>query len=457
MITRRELLGGAAAIAAVQAQSRKPNLLYVFSDEHRAASMPGEPFNEAHSPNLERFARQGLRFQNCISNYPVCSPYRAMLLTGRWPHQTGIVDNALQLRSDEVSIGETFRRAGYRTGYIGKWHLSPGDEGGQFIPKGPARQGFEDWRVWANTNQHFDRSFTFDPDSGRKIQPKGYNCTLMTDQALDFIDSQPTEPWMLMVSWNPPHPNFLDAPPDQKERYRPDALQFRPNVGTIRPALRNQLQGYYGHISAVDAEFGRLLRKLDETRQAERTIVVYTSDHGDMMGSHGFGGKRLPWEESCRVPFLVRYPGVIAPGKTAPGLLSTIDLYPTLCGIAGIAPPSHCMGRDLSAAMRGRPARFPESSFLMHIRKENASGGVNHPAPLFRGVRTDRHTYAVAEDGRWLLYDNREDPFQTRNLVDDPGTAKLRRDLDGLTLDWLKASGDPFPYDVVRNKRSELG
>jgi arylsulfatase A-like enzyme len=455
MLTRRELLG-TAALAAAQAQSRKPNLLYVFSDEHRAASMPREPFNEAHTPNLEAFARQGVTFQNCISNYPVCSPYRAMLLTGRWPHQTGIVDNALQLRPDEVSIGETFRRAGYRTGYIGKWHLSPGDEGGRFIPKGPARQGFEDWRVWANTNQHYDRSFTFHPDTGERIQPKGYNCTLMTDEALDFIEHHRAEPWMLMVSWNPPHPNFLDAPPDQKERYRPDALQFRPNVERIRPALRNQLQGYYGHISAVDAEFGRLLRKLDDTQQADNTIVVYTSDHGDMMGSHGFGGKRLPWEESCRVPFIVRYPGVTPPDKTSPGLLSTIDLYPSLCGIAGIAPPSHCMGRDLSAAMRGRTARFPESSFLMHIRKENASGGVDNPAPLFRGVRTDRHTYAVAEDGRWLLYDNRADPFQTHNLIDDPATAKLRRDLDGLTLDWLKAAGDPFPYEATRQKRSGL-
>jgi arylsulfatase A-like enzyme len=455
MLTRRELLG-TAALAAAQAQSRKPNLLYVFSDEHRAGSMPAEPFNEAHTPNLEAFARQGVTFQNCISNYPVCSPYRAMLLTGRWPHQTGIVDNALQLRPDEVSIGETFRRAGYRTGYIGKWHLSPGDEGGRFIPKGPARQGFEDWRVWANTNQHYDRSFTFHPDTGERIQPKGYNCTLMTDEALDFIDHRRAEPWMLMVSWNPPHPNFLDAPPDQKERYRPDALQFRPNVERIRPALRNQLQGYYGHISAVDAEFGRLLRKLDDTQQADNTIVVYTSDHGDMMGSHGFGGKRLPWEESCRVPFIVRYPGVTPPDKTSPGLLSTIDLYPSLCGIAGIAPPSHCMGRDLSAAMRGRTARFPESSFLMHIRKENASGGVDNPAPLFRGVRTDRHTYAVAEDGRWLLYDNRADPFQPHNLIDDPATAKLRRDLDGLTLDWLKAAGDPFPYEATRQKRSGL-
>jgi arylsulfatase A-like enzyme len=452
--TRREFLASAAAVAVPAA--RRPNLLYVFSDEHRACSMPGEALNEAYAPNLERFSRQGMTFRNCISNYPVCSPYRAMLLTGRWPYQTGIIDNALQLRPDEVSIGETFRRAGYRTGYIGKWHLSRGDEGGEFIPKGPARQGFEDWHVWSNTNSHFDKSFTFDPDSGRKIQPGGYNCTLMTDEGIDFIERHKSEPWMLTISWNPPHPNYLDAPPGQKNRYPPDALKFRPNASKIDDALRCNFQGYYGHISAVDFEFGRLLKKLDETGQAANTIVVYTSDHGDMMGSHGYGGKRLPWDESCRVPFLIRYPGAIAPASKADGLFSTVDIYPTLCGIAGLKPPGHCVGRDLSSAMRGEPTSFPESSFLMHIRKVNASGGESNPAPLFRGVRTNEHTYAVADDGRWLLYNDREDPFQMHNLIDDASSAKLTREMTGLLLDWLKLAHDPFPGESLRTKRSSL-
>jgi arylsulfatase A-like enzyme len=451
--TRREFLATAASAAAAQTP-RKPNLLYVFSDEHRACSMPWEAFNEAHMPNLERFAKEAMNFRTCISNYPVCSPYRAMLLTGRWPYQTGIIDNALQLRPDEVSIGETFRRAGYRTGYIGKWHLSPGDEGGHFIPKGPARQGFEDWHVWANTNQHYDRSFTFNPESGERVQPKGYNATLMTDEAVDFIGRHKAEPWMLMVSWNPPHPNFLDAPPEEKQRYEPASLKFRPNAPKISPKRREECQGYYGHISAVDAEFGRLLKKLDETGQADNTIVVYTSDHGDMMGSHGFGGKRLPWEESCRVPFLIRQPRTIAGGSSVDGLFSTIDIYPTLCGIAGVPVPGHCVGRNLSRAMHGEKVTFPESSFLMHIQKENASGGENNPAPLFRGVRTATHTYAVAEDGRWCLYDNREDPFQMHNLIAD--RIKLASDLDGIVMEWLKKSRDPFPYDETRKKRSAL-
>ena len=453
--TRREFLTSAAVAAAVR--PKKPNVLFVFSDEHRACSMPGEPLSEAHAPNLEGFRKQSMSFGNCISNYPVCSPYRAMLQTGRWPFQTGVVDNAPELPGDPQSIAETFRRGGYRTGYIGKWHLSPGDEGGRFIPKGPGRQGYHDWHVWSNTNQHVDKSFTFNPDTGEKIKPAGYNCTLMTDQGIDFIERNKTEPWMLMISWNPPHPNFLDAPPDQKSRFAPDALKFRPNALNVKPKLRLDFQGYYGHIAAVDLEFGRLLKKLEDTGQADNTVVVYTSDHGDMMGSHGYGGKRLPWEESCRVPFLVRYPGVIQPASSQKGLLSTIDIYPTLCGIAGLQVPSSCAGRDLSSAMRGEATRFPESSFLMHIQKTNATGGEDNPAPLFRGVRTDTHTYAVAEDGKWLLHDNREDPFQMHNLLDDGSAAKLVGDLDGLLHDWLKAAKDPFPLDSVRKRQSSLG
>ncbi len=460
-ISRRDFVYGLSApLAGRQTRPRQPNLLFVFSDEHRACSMPGEPYNEAQAPNLSRFAREGISFRNCISNYPVCSPYRAMLMTGRWPFQTGIIDNALQLREEEVSLGRTFARNGYRTGYIGKWHLSPGDEAGRFIPKGPGRQGFDDWHVWGGTNAHFDKSFTFDPDTGARIQPKGYNCTLMTDTAVEFIRDHRRRPWMLMVSWNPPHPAYADAPTEQMKQYDPAHLFLRPNVAGQRSggleALRQSLQGYYAHITALDAEMGRLLASLDETGQADNTIVVYTSDHGDMMGSQGYGGKRLPYEESCKTPFLVRYPGIVPARRSSDALLSTIDVYPSLCALAGLRVPGHCVGADLSGVMRGQASKAPESVFLMHIAKEHASGGLRHPAPLFRGVRTDRYTYAVAEDGRWCFFDNREDPYQMHNLIDDPAYAKRARDLDGLVLDWLKRAQDPFPYEKAGQKRSAL-
>jgi arylsulfatase A-like enzyme len=462
---RRQFAKTLAAPLFATPSQPKPNLLYVFSDQHRACSLPGEPYSDVQAPTLARLKKEGVTFRNCISNYPVCSPYRAMLLTGRWPYQTGIIDNGLQLRSDETSLARVFAGAGYRTGYIGKWHLSASDEGGGFIPPGPRRQGFDDWHVWSRTNSHFDTSFTFDPDTGAKIQPKGYNATLMTDQAVEFIRNYRDRPWMLMMSWNPPHTNYGDAPAEYLSRYDPAALRLRPNVPEesttgpqkfSRERVRQSLRGYYAHLSALDAELARLLSLLDQTGQAGNTMVVYSTDHGDMLGSHGFYGKRLPWEESCNVPFFVRYPGVVPAGREAQALFSAIDIYPTLCGLAGLKVPPQRAGRDLSGAVRGDAMTTPESVFLMHIQKDNASGGQNNPAPLFRGVRTARHTYAVADDGAWCLYDNLEDPYQLRNLLDLPQGTKLAQDLDELVLEWLKKAGDPFPYRETCRKRSSF-
>jgi arylsulfatase A-like enzyme len=471
---RREFIKTGAAMAAVAQTGslaagaaktkRKPNILYVFSDEHRACSLPGEPYNEALAPTLAAFKKKNLSFENCISNYPVCTPYRGILITGKWPYQSGMIDNDLQLADNSGSIGRTFRDKGYYTGYIGKWHLSKKDD--VFIPSGPGRQGFEDWHLWANTNPHFDKSFTFNPVTGAKIQPKGYNCTLMTDEALKFIDDRkaaPEKPWLLFVSWNPPHPPFLDAPLDEMQRYDPAAMKLRPNVKlnagnspvlASEDKLRKQQQGYYGHISAVDREFERVLAALDASGQADNTIVIYTSDHGEMMGSHGYMGKRMPQEESCRVPFFIRYPERVTLGRESSILFSTADIYPTLCGLADIETPSHCVGKDLSGVVRGEKVTFPESVFLMHIQKDNATGGVENAAPLFRGVRTDRFTYAVADNGRWCLYDNRNDPFQQQNLVADASRHRLMSDLDGVVMDWLKKAQDPYPYAQLALQKS---
>ena len=458
--TRREVLGGlgAGALSAQAQSARKPNLLFVFSDQHRACSMPGEPYNDAAAPAIESLASQGVTFSHCVSNYPVCSPYRGILMTGRWPYQTGVIDNAHALPRSEYSLGEAFRDAGYRTGYVGKWHLDArGAEGYALKPEGEARHGFDEWRAWYNTNPHFDRSHTYDPRSGRQLVPKGYNATLMTDDAISFIERNRERPWMLVLSLNPPHPPFGDAPPDLLRKYTPKDLQLRPNTveavtrgvgGRGRP-VRADLAGYNAHIEGVDREIARLLECLDQNGLKEDTIFVYTSDHGEMLGAHNRTGKRLPHEESCRVPFVVRGP-MAGGGRKTDVLLGAIDIFPTLCGLAGIPVPTSCVGHDLSNAARGESVDGPEHQFLMHIAKSHASGGVNHPAPVFRGLRTTRYTYACGEIGRWCLYDNQEDPFQKRNLADDPDRSKLMSDLDGEVLRYLRQAQDRYPYRITR-------
>ncbi|MDA2938807.1 sulfatase-like hydrolase/transferase, partial [Acidobacteria bacterium AH-259-A15] len=191
-----QMVGGsllAGGQSGAQAQ-RRPNVLFVFSDQHRACSMPGEPYSDVEAPNLKRLVTEGTTFRNCISNYPVCSPYRGMLLSGRWPYQTGIIDNDFPLKPNEISLGKVFKRAGYHTGYIGKWHLQSRDTQSDFVTAGPQRQGFEDWQVWYNTNPHYDQSYTYDQHSGRKIQPSGFNATLMADSALKFIEENRARP-----------------------------------------------------------------------------------------------------------------------------------------------------------------------------------------------------------------------------------------------------------------------
>ena len=450
------------AKAAPRPAPSKPNVLYVFSDQHRAVSLPGEPYSQVLAPNLDAFRKGNVSMDACISNYPLCSPHRAILMSGRYPAETGVDRNGPALPLDTISLGETFRSNGYHTGYIGKWHLAGGAERG-FIPKGPKRFGFEDWHVWDETNNHY-HSWTYDPDTGEKISPEGYQPVRMTDQAVKFLGEQPADkPWFLILSWNPPHPPFNPPEEDQKP-YPAETLESRPNVKLVQPGvelgktrqplaslqdLHTAQRGYYGGITAIDLQFARVLKALEDTGHAGNTIVVYTSDHGEMMGSHGHMAKQMPYEESCRVPFFIRTPGAKPKSHSSKVLFASIDIYPSLCGLAGVPVPSHCRGRDLSAALRGESTASPEHVFLTNERKPNSP---EQFAPTYRGLRTATHTYAVMESGRWCLYDNVADPYQEKNLIKDPAQAPLIAKFDAEIEGWMKMTGDKFPYsDAIKS------
>ena len=428
------------------------NVLYLFSDQHRACSMPGEPLSPVVAPNLERFRRQNFTMENCFSNDPLCTPHRGILMSGRWPQQTGVMGNGHRLGSDQGALGHTFRDAGYHTGYVGKWHLD-GDEH-HFIPPGGLREGFDDWHMWAATNNHY-HAWTYNQDTGEKIQPEGWNATLMTDDALTFLRKQKaTQPWFLMVSWNPPHPP-LNPPAVDETSYMQPGLETRPNIrlaaaGTVPhwpdlasiEKLRQAEEGYYGGITGIDKEFARVLAALEEIGQADNTIVVYTSDHGEMMGSHGRMSKLVPFEESSHVPFFVRVPGATKAGGSSKELFASVDIYPTLCGLAGIAVPKHCVGLDMSAVVSGGKAEPTEGIILMCDR--GAASTALNAVPTWRGIRTDTHTYAVIEDGRWILYDNVADPFQQKNLAADPAHKSLMDTFDQQLAAWQAKVGDTF-------------
>lgn len=450
-MSRRTFLAAAGAAAASMAGGNAfsgntpPNIIYVFSDEHRYQSMSFTEMPPVQTPVMARMAREGFSFTHSISNYPVCSPYRGMLMTGRWPYQTGIIDNDFPLRHSEYTLGHAFKEAGYRTGYIGKWHLG-GTRAEPF--------GFDLSLIWTETNTYYDKS-RYHPKEGEPVQPKGYNATLMTDQALDFMREAGDAPYLLVLSLNPPHADFTGAPPEKKALYPEGSLPYRPNVRgnadtKVEIARQNRYpyyEGYHAHISAVDDELGRILAAVEASSTARDTIVIYTSDHGSMFGSHGVGSKRQPYEESIRTPFLVFCPGRVKPGATD-ALFGAVDVMPTLCGLAGIAVPPSCSGKNFSGHVYGVSDPAPDAQLIMHIAKDNASGGQNHPAPIFRGLRTARYTYFVIEDGRCFLFDNEADPYQLENRVDDPGFAGLRAQLHARLGELLREAEDPFALPV---------
>jgi len=471
-MNRREFIKRGAAASTVAAlpplvtamqkpSGKRPNVLYLFSDQHRALSLPGESPNQVLAPTFDKFRRENVSMDACISNYPLCVPHRAILISGRYSCQTQVTGNENSLEPVVTGLGETFQKAGYHTGYVGKWHLYKGE--GMFVPKGPYRFGFEDWHAWANTNKHYD-GITFDQETGERQIMSGYQPTRMTDQAIEFLNKQQgtEKPWLLVVSWNPPHPPF-DPPPEDRNLYDEATLNPLPNVRLPTPAdkltnpypqlasldtLRKAEQGYYGGITAVDKEFARLLKNLDDNGMADNTIVVYTSDHGEMMGAHGHMAKQMPHEESCRVPFFVRVPGMKDRSRKVDALFASIDIYPTLCGLAAVPVPKHCSGRNFAPLMRGE-SKFdePEMVFLMNEQGPATRQEVN--VQTYRGLRTKRHTYAVQLDGRWCLYDNVADPFQMKNLVRVAKYKRLIEKFDAALIAWSKSTRDPFPYDKV--------
>jgi arylsulfatase A-like enzyme len=204
------------------------------------------------------------------------------------------------------------------------------------------------------------------------------------------------------------------------------------------------MAGNYASVSFMDEQVGRVLAALDRLELRQNTLVIFTSDHGDMLWSHGWMKKQSPYEESVNVPFLIRRPGVIPAGAVSPLLLGTVDILPTLAGLMGWEAPPTLEGRDLSAALRGEPdAPAPDSLLIAdYIAGDEAA---RQGMPEWRGVRTHRHTYVERADRTpWLLFDNRADPFQLDNLIEQPAQAPLRAQLARALREWLEKTGDPF-------------
>ena len=360
---RRQLLQGATALiggtpALLGQAARRPNVLFVLADEWRAQSTGYGGDRNVTTPVLDRLAGESVNFQNAVSGCAVCCPYRASLLTGQYPLTHGVYINDVELKPKGRTLGESFRDAGYRTGFIGKWHVygSPDGKYGRrlaYIPP-EKRFGFDYWKVCECTHEYNHSLYYEGNDPTPKYWP-GYDAIAQTEDACEFIANHTQDPFMLVLSLGPPHFPLATAPERYQTRYKDRDITFRPNVPTdLRKEAADDLRGYYAHMAALDDCLDRLLRTLDKTGLADDTIVIFTSDHGDMMRSQGLTTKLYPWDESIRVPMLVRYPRKTGrKGRRLTTPFNSPDLMPTMLGMCGIHVPDSVEGTDFSRVILG--------------------------------------------------------------------------------------------------------
>ncbi len=439
-------------------RQRRPNLLFVFADQMRGMAMRCAGNRNVRTPAMDRLAAEGTMFTHAYANCPVCTPSRAMMLTGLYPLTCRTVANDLPLPVEFEGIGTVCRSAGYATGWIGKWHLD-GVPRNKFTPPGPRRHGFDFWAAWNCAHNYFNGRYY--RDTPEPIAIEGYEPAGQTDIAIDFIHQHRHEPFCLFLSWGPPHNPYDQVPEEYRRMYDPAQIDLRPNVRPIPPGrvdlsrgadIRRTIADYYAQITALDAQLGRLLETLDQLKLSEDTIVVFTSDHGDMLWSQGMLRKQQPWEESINIPFLIRWPGRVPVGRKCDVLMSVADMAPSLLSLMGLEVPAQVEGQDLSQVILGRSDSGPESVFLMDVvtMDEAFAQGLRE----WRGVRTRQYTYACFTDGEgWVLYDNAADPYQLDNLIDKPSARPLRRRMHSLLEEWLERTGDAcLPWqEIIRN------
>lgn len=496
--TRREFVKTVAAgLAAASVPVRstgggtdRPNVLVFFADQLRADVCGVYGGRNMRTPAIDRMAAQGTRFANAISSCPVCTPYRGMLQTGRFPTHSGILLNFTEAHPDQRCIAHVFSAAGYRTGFIGKWHLAAGyhkrdgkcqrDPAAfleyfrevretEFVPPGPRRLGYDHWAAY-NFHVAFNLPWYY-RDEPRKLLMPGYETDGETELAIRYMTEcrDAGEPFFLTVAPHPPHPPFTPrvCPPGFLERV-PEHLHHPPNVPADHPRRLDELalRCYLGMSANVDHNVGRILDFLDASGLSGDTIVVFTSDHGEQHGSHGRTDKMVPYAESLNIPLVIRWPGHVPAGVVSDELYTPIDHMATLCGLTGLDVPETCDGQDLSGVALGTGTSSREAALIANYSSHWDFFQSGTRWPEWRGVRTKRNTYVRWLAGEEELYDNLEDPYQMTNLAgarrELPTLHRLRSELDRLLAEahdeFLPGTAYADWFDDQRNLlRTALG
>lgn len=448
-------LVGAPAVA-----SDSPNVIFIFPDQYRLYSLgfwsqadnakylQGKP-DPVATPQLDKLANEGIVFSRAVSNYPLCSPYRGMLLSGMYPDKNGLTQNCrsdrtVQLRLDADCITDVFSRAGYEVAYFGKchWHRTEplfdaqgnyvgttDPPGGRvmnaydtYVPPGRSRHSI-DYFFQAAKDAHFDpRCYSNDPDAvgGRKdgelYRPKRFSSEVEAELIVDYLSNTRNQrdeerPFFLMWALNPPHnpwneqSTYMEFYPQYAEQR--EHLLTRGNADARKGAYAPY---YFANVSAVDHFIGQVLARLEELDLADNTIVVFSADHGEMLGSHGKAGKNVPEAESFSIPFIVRWSGKLKP-RVEEMIFSVPDVMPTLLGLAGL-------GDRIPESVQG--ANYSELLVAPYSNATERPASALYFGEKSRGLYTGKYTFVVtAENGRAseaYCYDNEADPYQLSRL-----------------------------------------
>ncbi|MBI3861966.1 MAG: sulfatase [Planctomycetia bacterium] len=468
------LAGAAFSPIEVRAENRRPNILFIFSDDHAAQAVGcyGSKINQ--TPNLDRIARQGMRFTNCFCTNALCGPSRAVVMTGKYSHLNGFLKNGDVFDGSQPTMPKLLRQAGYQTAVVGKWHLE----------SDPV--GFDYWNVLIGQGPYYNPPMI---ENGKRIRHTGYTTDIITDITLDFLKNrrQADKPFLVMYQhkaphreWQPDprhftlyremtipepanlfddyagrgsparnqemtiarHMNELDlklkAPanlnPDQLAAWQAaykeenDALAGANLQGNelVRWKYQRYMKDYLRCIAAVNDNVGRVLDYLEESGLAENTIVIYSSDQGFFLGEHGWFDKRFMYEESLRMPLMIRWPGKVKPGSVSSDFVSNLDFAETLLEAAGVSVPADMQGRSLVSVLEGRtPADWRKTHYYQYYEFPAV-----HSVPRHYGVRTARHKLIhFYQLGEWELFDLEQDPHEMQSVYDDPKNADIVREL----------------------------
>lgn len=424
-------------------EESRPNILVILADQWRYDAFGYRGNKDVKTPNIDKLASEGVVLENAISGIPVSTPARACILTGQRPLSNGVFMNDVQLDTTKISIAEVFKPF-YETAYIGKWHLD-GNGRSAFIPNNGRRQGFDYWKVLECTH-NYNNSMYYSNTSDT-LKWEGYDCFAQTEDACRYIRTKASskKPFIMFLSWGPPHEPYQTAPSDYRKMYDYRKIELRKNVPENHfLKAQKDIAGYYAHCTALDDMVGRIRNVLSEEGLSENTIILFMSDHGDMLGSHGKYKKQQPYEESIRIPMIYYLPKKMKPSiGRKDALINMEDIMPTLLGLCDISIPKSVEGTDYSDYLCGAENPGDTVTWITCIQPfgqwSRKKGGKE-----FRGIRTLRYTYVRDMEGPWLLYDNVSDPFQLNNLVNNLNYIYIKERLDTKLLNMLEKQGDSF-------------